>query len=377
MADIPPTKITVQGSYGESTSEHDTQLEAQLQSISPTVTNLLIDGNTPSDTEWEILGAHLKNVEVLELESGFHEKLNDKNLPLHWPLKKLTLASACGELTQTPFIRQGLVSHLCLLLTCNLRFEGPTTEEFNNPEYQSITDDNTNTREGIRITYLPGIVADHMHKVYADPNRKLDPENEPPAGPINMKTLEIWENDALDTLSRMCGALPHIIDNLHTLLLRSTKGLDFALTTEGTFRQVLPVLGNLQVLNFTVGEIFRDPEFLPTIYQRLPPNLTTLYFRGPVSLVTSEHWANWLDAFRSPTFLPKLERLAFVLDLYYEPLVPGAFLRKQNPAPMEVLQKARQECETLYGIARDRGIVVEDMPAEPSSTLFKCVDSRW
>ncbi|KAJ6023685.1 hypothetical protein N7540_004482 [Penicillium herquei] len=380
MAHIPPAVIKVQGPYEESAPDHETRLTDQLQSISPTITNLLIDDSTPSDTEWALLGAHLKNVEDLELESGFNENLNDKNLPLHWPLRKLTLYSACGELIQSPFIRQGLVSHLSICLTCNLRFEGPTTEELTRLHDESTaqeTNENHDKPEGIKVTYLPELVVNHMQKLYADPDRKLDPANEPPAGPINLKTLEIWENDAIDTFCRMFGALPHIIDNLHTLRLRSTKGLDFGLTSEETFRQILPIMGNLQVLNFTVGEVFEDPQFLPTLHKLLPPNLTTLYFRGPVSLVTSEHWADWLRAFRSPSFLPKLQRLAFVLDLHYEGGDPVSWGRKEGPAPMGLLQQARQECETLYGIARDRGLILEDMPAEPHSQLFRCVDSRW
>ncbi|KAJ5727003.1 hypothetical protein N7493_006030 [Penicillium malachiteum] len=380
MAHIPPAVIKVQGPHEASEPDHETRLKDQLQSVSPTVTNLLIDDSTPSDAEWALLGAHLKNVEELELESGFNEELNDKNLPLHWPLRKLTLSSACGELIQSPFVRQGLVSHLSLYFTCNLRFEGPTTNELTRLHDESTakeTKDDLDTHKGIKITYLPELVVEHMQKVYADPDRKLDPENEPPAGPINLKTLEIWENDAIDTLCRMSGALPHIVDNLHTLRLRSTSGLDFSMITEDTFRQFLPAMENLQVLNLTVGEIFQDAQFLPTLHTILPPNLTTLYFRGPVSLVTSEHWVDWLRAFRSTTFLPKLQRLAFVLDLHYGEHHPRSWGKKESPAPIGLLQQARQECESLYGIARERGIVLEDMPTEPHSKLLRCVDLRW
>ncbi|KAJ5519141.1 hypothetical protein N7453_001563 [Penicillium expansum] len=378
MAHIPPVVIKVQGPWEATKPDHETCLKDQLQSISPTVTNLVIDEDTPSDAEWALLGAHLKNVEELELESGFNEDLDDKRLPLHWPLKKLTLSSACGELIQSPFIRQGLVSHLSLFFTCNLRFEGPTTDELTRLHDESTTqetNENEDTHKGIKITYVPELVVNHMQKIYADPDRK--PENEPPAGPINLKTLEIWENDALDTFCRMSAALPHIVENLHTLRLRSTSGLDFGLTSEETFRQLLPLMENLQVLNFTVGEIFEDPQFLPTLHKLLPPNLTTLYFRGPVSLATSEHWAGWLQAFRSPTFLPKLERLAFVLDLHYGENDSATWGKKETPAPENLLQQARRGCETLYGIARDRGLVVENMPTEPSSKLLRCVDSRW
>lgn len=379
MAHIPPAVITVQGPWQATKPDHETFLKDQLEFISPTVTNLVIDEDTPSDAEWALLGAHLKNVEELELESGFNEQLNDKELPLHWPLKKLTLSSACGELIQSPFIRQGLVSHLSLFFTCNLRFEGPTTDELTRLHDESTTqepNENEDTEKGMKVTYLPELVVSHMQKIYEDPDRK--PESEPPAGPINLKTLEIWENDALDTFCRISAALPHIVENLHTLRLRSTSGLDFGLMSEETFRQLLPLMQNLQVFNFTVGEIFEDPQFLPTLHKILPPNLTTLYFRGPVSLATSEHWAEWLQAFRSPTFLPKFERLAFVLDLHYGESDSATWGgKKETPAPENLLQQARRECEALYGIARGRGVVVENMPTEPSSKLLRCVDCRW
>lgn len=103
------------------------------------------------------------------------------------------------------------------------------------------------------------MVCEHMSKVYSNSERKLEPENEPPAGPINLQSLEIFENDALDTLCRMYGPLPHLVYNLHTFWLRSTTGLDFGLTGEESFRQILPDLKNLKVFNLTVGDVFNDP----------------------------------------------------------------------------------------------------------------------
>ncbi|KAJ5701044.1 hypothetical protein N7488_008592 [Penicillium malachiteum] len=349
IAYIPLAVIKVQGPHETTEPDHETRLKDQLQSISP----------------------QLKlNAEELELESGFNEELNDHNLPLHWPLRKLTLSSACDELIQSPFDW----SHTCPSIS-HATFDSRALQPTGLLDY--MTNQPPKKNRMIKITYIPELVVMHMQKVYADPDRKLDPENEPLAGPINLKTLEIWENDAIDTFCRMSGALPHIVDNLHTLRLRSTSGLDFSMITEDTFRQLLPAMENLQVLNFTVGEIFQDPQFLPALHSILPPNLTTLYFRGPVSLVTSEHWADWLRAFRSTTFLPKLQRLAFVLDLHYGEHDPKAWGKKESPAPTGLLQQARQECETLYGIARERGIFLEDMPTEPHSKLLRCVDSRW
>lgn len=128
MAHIPSAVVVVKGPHTDA-PDLESHLQQKLQSISKNVTHLLIDKDTPSNVEWAILGAHFNNVEDLELESGFNEELNDRNIPLHWPLKRLALSSAGGELVQSPFIRQGTIHHLKLNFTCNLRFEGPTSDE--------------------------------------------------------------------------------------------------------------------------------------------------------------------------------------------------------------------------------------------------------
>ncbi|KAJ5087163.1 hypothetical protein N7456_010779 [Penicillium angulare] len=383
MAHIPPAVIKVQGPHNTSNPDHESNLQTQLQSISRSVTHLMIDDDTPSDAEWALLGSHFHNVKELELESGFNEELNDKCIPRHWPLKKLQLNSACGELVQSPFVRQGLIQHLSLYFTCNLRFEGPTTEEFlsiareTKAQEENDSEKKQGNEKGIEIIYLPEIVANHMHDVYSNPERKPDPENEPPEDTIHLKTLEIMENDAMDTFCRFFAALPHLARNLHTLRIRSTTGLDFIMIAEGTFRQILPVLRNLKVLNYTVGDVFHDPLLLPTMYRLFPPNLTTLYFRAPASLITSDQWPNWLRAFESREFLPHLENVAFVLDLHYEERREGSIGRRVRPAPIGLLHQARKECENLYGILRERGINVMSMPPEPDFLHLKPVDVRW
>ncbi|KAJ5633423.1 hypothetical protein N7490_009762 [Penicillium lividum] len=357
MAHIPLAVVIVRGPHNASEPNHESQVQQQLQSISSNVTRLLIDEDTPSDTEWSLLGAHFHNVEDLQLESGFNEELNDKAIPLHWPLKKLQLNSACGALVQSPFVRQGLVHHLNLYFTCNLRFEGPTNDELYNATREAISRGEKPKDFGpdrkIEITYLPELVCEDMSK-----------------------SLEIWENDALDTFTRMYGALPHLVDNLHTLRLRSTSGLDFSLTGEETFRQILPALENLKVLNLTVGDVFEDPLYLPTLHKVLPPNLTALYFRGPTSLVKSEHWADWLRAFDSVEFLPHLQNIAFVLDLHYDDK-QGRYGRREIEPPLDSLHYARRECQSLYDIASKRGIQLEAMPKEPDFQLLRPVDPRW
>ncbi|KAJ6115427.1 hypothetical protein N7486_001205 [Penicillium sp. IBT 16267x] len=382
MAHTPPAVVMVKGPHNASEPDHESHLQQQLHSISKDVTRLLIDKDTPSDAEWALLAAHFNNVEDLELESGFNEELNDRNIPLHWPLKRLKLSSACGALVQSPFVRQGMIHHLSLNFTCSLRFEGPTSAELSKAHQEAIARGEKEAEyigensKKIQITYLPQLVCEHMSKVYSNPDRKLDPENEPPAGTINLQSLEIWENDALDTFCRMYGALPHLIDNLHTLRLRSTYGLDFGLVGEETFRQLLPELKYLKVLNLTVGNVFDDPSYLPTLHRALPPNLTTLYFRGPASLSKSEQWADWLLAFESSEFLPHLQHLAFALDLHY-PEEQTGWGPKETQAPLDLLHYARQECQSLYDSARKRGIYLEAMPKEPESQALRPVDPRW
>ncbi|KAJ5618516.1 hypothetical protein N7528_006627 [Penicillium herquei] len=381
-------RIKVQGPYFENNADHKKLLKNQLKSISSRMKHLYIDDGPPSDTEWSLLGAKLKKVKDLELDPGLGEDLDDKNIPLHWPLRKLTVYRSAFQLVQSRFIRQGLVSHLILWNTLGLRFEGPTDEEIMRL-HDEPTELDTKSQDGPAITdeffRRKDIVDKYLEKLYADSNRKLEPENEPPAGPIKLKTLEIFEGDPMSTFSRMFMAIPHVMHNLDTLILRSTTGSDLQWTSEELFRQQLPLMENLQELNFTVGEMFKDPQFLPTLYKMLPPNLTSLYFRGPVSLVNSEHWADWLAAFRSSTFLPKLERLSFVLDLHYGKRERGYWGRngapwgtKENPAPIAVLEHARQECKVLYEIARGRGIVVECFPPEKIPCyVLRFVDHRW
>ncbi|KAJ5577536.1 uncharacterized protein N7459_006500 [Penicillium hispanicum] len=387
MTHNAPAVVKVRGPDDASKSDHESSLQNQLQVIPRETKYLCIDENTPSDPEWALLSAHFSGVEDLEMNSGFDEELNDKNLPLHWPLQRLTLSSACAELVQSPFIRQGRVPHLSLFFTCGLRFEGPTSDALYR-EHRAAVDrgdkkaEYLTVREGtpdekkIEITFLPGLVAEHMNQLYAGPEKKVDPENECPSGPINLKTLEIWENDAIDTFCRMTIALPHIVDNLQTLRIRSTSGLDFHYLDETPFRDILPQLEHLETLNLSVGEIFKDPAYLPTLYKIFPPNVKSLYFRGPVTLCQSEQWREWLDAFESGDFLPKLEHLAFVLDLHYEHK-EASDQKKESKAPEELLQHAHEACEKLYEIARRRGISIVSMPAEPESNLLRPVDDRW
>ncbi|KAJ6153576.1 hypothetical protein N7470_006535 [Penicillium chermesinum] len=318
-----PFVVKVAGPHSEQDPDHEKNLQKQLENVPCDAKCLYVDENTPSDLEWAVLGAHFQSVEDLQLESGFDENLNDKNIPLHWPLKRLEFSSACAELVQSPFIRHGLVPHLRLYLTCGLRFDGPTSMELRAKHREAIEKGEKERQflspeSKIEFTFLPDLVAEDMQQRYGNPDRKLDPENELPSQSINMHTLEIIENDAMETFCRMALGIPRVLENLHTLLIHSTRGLDFPCLGEEMFLEALPQLDNLKTLDFSIGDVFFNPSSLPSLYKNLPPNLESLTFRGPASLTMSDQWADWVGAFGSRDFLPSLKDLVFVLDLHSE-----------------------------------------------------------
>lgn len=64
--------------------------------------------------EWDLLQTHFSKIQNLELYSGFNEEFNDRKLPSHWPLQRLLVADATGEVFQSPGVRQGRIGHLAL-----------------------------------------------------------------------------------------------------------------------------------------------------------------------------------------------------------------------------------------------------------------------
>ncbi|KAE8368417.1 hypothetical protein BDV27DRAFT_122297 [Aspergillus caelatus] len=382
--------VKIEGAREDSES-HGEDLIAQLKAIPSDVTALRIEEETPSNKEWAILGSHFTNIQSLELDSGYNEDLNDKELPLHWPLKRCKLLNACGEVTRTPHIRQGRVSHLILLLTSGIRFEGPTSSELSKAHSQAIArgeakadyitvEEGTPEERQIQITRIPELAGKWMNNKYEGKNgHQLEEENRPPPM-INLHTLEILENDAIDTFCRMTLALPHLIENLTSLNLRSTHCLDFQLLHESMIQHLLPQLSGLETLKLSIGEVFTDESRLLTLYQWLPPNISTLRFRGPASLTKSPDWNNWVQAFAESDFLPNLKRLSFVLDLHYESS-DDSFGRnkKLKTIPEHTLHEARAACEPLYEAARNRGIVIERLYDEWSDEcqILRQVDDRW
>ncbi|KAL4739063.1 hypothetical protein BDV11DRAFT_170443 [Aspergillus similis] len=386
----PAQRVTVQGPHVESESapEHRDPLVAQLRTIPRGTTKLLIEEDPPSNTEWAILGGHFTNVRDLEIDSGFNEDLNDRDMPVHWPLERLVLSGVCGEVTKSPHILQGRIKHLILFFTMELRFEGPTSDELSRMNQEAIARGEAkmqylNRRSDIQLINMSQLGKEWMAKKYNAPGLTENPQPEPETVPTGgeesrLRTLEIIENDALDAFLRMSAALPHLVATVTSLTLRSTSlGRDFAWFSERLFPKTLAQLHALETLNLSVGAVFKEPSTLSGLYANFPPNLTTLHLRGPIRLCRSERWEEWVSAFSNKSFLPRLERLAFVLDLYYMPDEYG-HPELQTP-PEEDLKEARAACERLYEMARRRGVIIESLRDDwaGKNILLRPVDDRW
>ncbi|PGH17023.1 hypothetical protein AJ79_01407 [Helicocarpus griseus UAMH5409] len=315
-------------------------------------------------------------------------------MPQHWPLRRLLISSACGEAFQTPFVLEGKVNHLILLLTSGLRFEGPTSDELREANKQAIArgeakEDFIIAHEGtpeerkITITSIPSLASEWLVRKYATGeegtvlgNADVDLDK------INLEKLKILENDAMDTFTRMTLALTHIVaGKLKTINIRSTNGCDFRFTPEDLFPQLLAQLPSLNTLVLTVGEVFHDSNHVYNLYKSLPPNIPTLRFRGPISLAKSEQCKDWIASFSNPEYLPNLKRLSFVLDLYYD--VKDTKLIEPKPkkskAPEEQLREAKAACNQLLDVASKRGISVEPFVEQWTEKCeqLEQVDERW
>ncbi|KFY28839.1 hypothetical protein V493_02742 [Pseudogymnoascus sp. VKM F-4281 (FW-2241)] len=376
--------LEVQGPHKEDEDNHKEALISQLQNAQKDIKSLKIEDDTPSDTEWKLISDHFTDIQNLYLEAGFNEELNDKLIPTSWPIERLLISSSCGEKICSPIVLEGRVKHLILLLTSEVRFEGPTTSELTRANSEAIERGEAEAkyitvREGtpeerkIKIVSVSALASTWLHDKYTNPDRSSDPEIPVPEH-VNTEILEVLENDALDTFTRMTLALPFIIENLKTLNLRSSNGYDFYLSTE-MIQSILPQLTELKTFVFTVGGTSMEDDFLPLIYQQFPPNISTLRFRGPVSLAKSEHWNKWVEAFANPEYLPNLTKLSFVLDLAYEDGKRGS---KRRPKEEE-LREAKKACTQLFAGLASRGIVIEtfrDKWADESKS-FDQVDERW
>ncbi|KAL2818049.1 hypothetical protein BJX63DRAFT_82694 [Aspergillus granulosus] len=392
LTPVGPFTVTVQGPHvdSEDAPEHIEPLLAQLKAIPRDTTILTIGEDPPSDTEWGILGKHFTSVRDLTIDSGFNEDLNDRLMPTHWPLDRLELSGPCGEVTKSPHILQGRVAHLVLYLASELRFEGPTSDGLRDAYTEAIECGEKQKeyigKSKIQLIMMASLALEWLAKKYpsgtdlSDSDRpELEPENRPvDAEAIRLRTLEIIENDAIDTFQRMSLALPHVVQNLTSLNLRSTSNPpDPRWLHESYFAGVLQKLPNLDTLRLTIGDVFTDHTSLPALFTWLPPSVATLHFRGPASLVQSERWEEWVAAFGSASFLPQLQRLAFVLDLYYQ---EDDYGRKQlADAPEGLLLEARAACDRLCQAAQRRGVQVEPLTDEWAGkhVCLRPIDGRW
>ncbi|OKL55423.1 hypothetical protein UA08_09329 [Talaromyces atroroseus] len=396
--------VQVQGPLTSDKDKVEAMLRSQLCKIPSTIQSLKIEEDTPSDLEWSIIGEHFSNIRELEMDTGYNEGFNDRNLPLHWPIERLLISSACAERVQTRFILEGKVKHLTLLLTSGLRFEGPSSEELLRAHHQAIDRGEKEPRfmtlhrgtpeeRKIQVSFLPELVLDWMH----DYNSRFRTTNErtdssrgevlisekmdlgrqkllPKEVSVSLDKLETLENGAIDTFHRMTLAIPHVTLNASILNLRSTIRHDLSYTNEELFPQFLCQLAELRTLVLSVGDIFQRSSLLPELYRHFPPNLTTLRFRGPISLVQSNQWDNWLQTFGSSDYLPNLKTLSFVLDLHYEDK-----RRRPVDAPDKMLHDARLACEEIYTVMRRKGVSVEPFYDQWSERVesFKQLDTRW
>jgi hypothetical protein len=421
--------IKVEGPDLENNAGHRESLLSQLEKIPKNVQSLQVNEDTPSNTEWSLLGDHFTGIKNLEMDSGWNERLNDENMPSHWPLEQLLIGSACSEVFRSPFIIEGKVGHLILFFTHGLRFEGPTNDELVRADNELIAQGKkeqeyltvhkgTPAEKKLKLTYIPDLVQEWMVKKYTKQDREPEGDGNhvpssscglqsglnlefgsessqqqinllPKEVTVHLNKLEILENDAIDTFNRMAIALPHLVDNLSTINIRSTLGGDLHCSDETLFTDFLPQLTELKTLVLSVGDNFIHERSLPTLYQKFPPNLSTLRFRGPVSLARSNQWTSWIDAFSSSDFLPNLKRLSFVLDLHYEvqdrqnrevagvvnSLVGGPPIKASD----EMLREAQEACEMLYGAVERRGVIVEPFHDKWSKRheLLTQVDERW
>ncbi|KAJ7651735.1 hypothetical protein DFH06DRAFT_552352 [Mycena polygramma] len=295
-------------------------LEAQLKTAPRDADTLRLMKDTPSDAAWDLLSGHFVSVKNLFMDSGWDERLNDEKIPLHWPLEKLTISSSCGEVCRSPWVVEGRVPHLVFYYTCGLRFEGPTTDELVQAHKEAGKVAPRKPGDPISIIWVPDLVEEWMKNKYAD----QDQQNEETAAAAadedgqksQLKTLEIVNNDARDTLFRYILAHPNLMDPIETLSLDASSMHDLRLADERILEVAFPQLVQLRTLVLVLGDHYHDRTQLPDFFQCLPPNLRVLRFRSSVSLAANEDVVErWVKAFADPAFLPGLERLSFVLDL--------------------------------------------------------------
>ena len=145
----------------------------------------------------------------------------------------------------------------------------------------------------------------------------VEEQNQSAQRPVDLETLEILENDAIQQFIGMAMGCTRAVSSIRTLNIRSSMrfGQESGDLDEITFCDVLRQLDNLRTVIFTLGDIFDDHNYLPNFYQSLPRNVETVRFRSSVVLAEPNVMQKWKAAFADQSFLPHLRRLSFILDL--------------------------------------------------------------
>ncbi|KAL2021849.1 hypothetical protein VTK56DRAFT_6623 [Thermocarpiscus australiensis] len=399
---IDLTKVKGINAHDQPRKDATHDLDTVLAQINPKTEILHIAGDTPSNDEWVQLGRHLTNLRALKVETGWDECWVDHNFPLTWPLKLLVIASACGERISTPAVLEGRIEHLVLLLTCGLRFEGPRTSELmKNAEpistiprekapWAAKIENAMSQATGEQPAEIKVYSVLHEWMKWLD-NKYGGKKTQFWSGcegvpPSRMKKLEIVGNDAITMLSYMALARFHLLTGLESLTIHSTFGNDMKVVPPANYFLVyLQVLLNLKELRLTLGSETVSRLFKRAaagtqafLHECLPPNLETLYFRGPVT--TASQLDHFTAALADNNFLPLLKHISIVLDL---PDMESSETKgsKLKEAPLEELKTAKRTCRRLLNAAARRGVIVEDYH-DPWCEVYQYpsftkVDSRW
>ncbi|KAK3365566.1 hypothetical protein B0T24DRAFT_669799 [Lasiosphaeria ovina] len=295
------------------------------------------------------------------------------------------IADAAGEVVATKATVEGRVGHLVLLLTCGLHFEGPTTNELMKSAIPVLTSDRA-TRQFTEKTgtddavQLPATTTAHSaaepsgdakdkfkvrvfsvpterHRWVVDKYDGKEIDLSIPAGhqkPVSrMKTLEILENDAVDTFLRLAVAHYPVVAALETLVIRSTRGCDLYSSPPELFSLVLSSLTNLKHLTLSFGDVLCNlvregrgggyngnphpqgatsgdsagDSLLPALQQMLPRASKRCISEAPVSFAPRVDELVRAQLRGGTKFLPSLQRIIFVLDtpeagkVLFEPLI--------------------------------------------------------
>ncbi|KAL4904115.1 hypothetical protein BDW74DRAFT_179208 [Aspergillus multicolor] len=290
------------------------------------VNYMIIEHQLPSPEEWAIIERKFPSVRTLTIRTQtLGMKINDETLALPWPVETLVIQGVkMGELQIGPYSQDllgGKVRQLILADCGGMSFG--------------------HAAEGKQATV----------KVFEEQS--------------SLRMLTIVNNGACDTLLRMYATLPHVVKSLRVLTLRAPTpqedidrgwinlhpeqanhhihrklpAMDKDSPRMG-LTHVFPRLFKLRTLNLTIGGRLEFPARVDDLYKFLPPNITLLRFRGPAWLAESQQMNKWIKAFGYDEYLPRLQKLVFVLDQDH---VHGAFAAETFRKAWVVCMLLRQE----------------------------------